>query len=746
MIDYRSEETGQEEAPSPFPRAEAVWFLGTLLLVVGTAVLGRQLFGGAAGLEALLEGRNPEEAFRVLSLRGWGILGGFLVLSTALYEFGRRRWPVSRVGANLRERDLLRGESPESFREALEEGEEVLGCALVDEPSSRTPWILTALALFGVLATALVSIVGVAATVPTGTSLTEDYLLLGWAVVPLLGLSVAMVHPGSRALALSAVGVGPLVWGILHTIQPRALSFLLQDPLVRGALVLWLLGAVLVLVAAFRRARRLLLLSNRGWRLLARSQGAPRSLWGPLQLRSIRQVPGGVDSVWILEDESGKALRVAPLAADPERLVEVARSAGADLEIRGEGGSGGLIGELRQVGVRSLLIPLYLAVTYLGASEIMRYGLHLGLGLVNEIVPSMKSWEEAQGMLRASREISERFSYDMTGPVFECMLLHARGDIEGFEAALERLRSRREAARWPELMEGSTARLLEHLDEALAKHCPLGDDAAPPRGWEPRGEALRPFRLALRGLTNKKRRLWGQDWQIWKQDLREAAAKAPDSPGVRLVTVWLLYHGPEADSVPELPEGASLQELLPRIDPPDSSAEHAGSWSDRLGRARRLRAAVLDLLAPLEALPEWEGISEHFRGTVPRWLWEPGTHAVLTAVERGQSLESFGELPGVLLRSRWLPGPLPEPPYAVQDCEGLQEADPLLHWRLRPPASREELLADWPQLSAEKLREQRRLRIAVRMAEEEQASQSEGAGAGRATDQGDPLPDGSSQR
>lgn len=540
-----------------------------------------------------------------------------------------------RVGAALRDTG--------AWGEVLEDGEELLGGVLVDEPEARQPKVLKAVGLGLHLFAGLAGVVAIASFLTAGEPFIEGYLIITYGLVPLLGFMVAAAVPRDVELWTTAVGVGGLtVWAATVTSGTTPWSMggdgafaAAPEVLVGGglalALCIWLAGRI------WTRPYRLLLVTSRGLRLAALRGGAERTVGEVRRPSTLTVAPGSFSRRWLL-GEDGDVLDVRPLADDPADFLAACREAGLELEERRRPGRYALGTEVRDLGP-GVLVLVALLVANLGMwTYWVDLGLHLGLLVIPEIATSMESRAGAEKMIAHCQRTLQRHPEELASLSFLALMQHTKGDFAAARGTLARFDEVVAGMRFPALLKkGQTTRLMEAIREDLEGAAPVERGAVPPH-WAPPGVDGVRFWHILDRVLELRDHLWVSHWPEDAAELLEIAERHPDSAGPAWVGALLAYGLSDEDEMRAFLVGAGVDPatLPPKEDPTGkpvgggTALELLGQVTQALGGAGDrvppvaevlMAASIRDVVRPrleaLEELPAWRGSAAQLGNGLP---------------------------------------------------------------------------------------------------------------------------------
>lgn len=641
---------GDDSPPRPYDFLESR--KGALISLGATLALGLGL-GGLLKISVgeHLFGAHPDpEALTVRTLVAVMVLmAGFPVIGSGIMAWGLRRWPLPLGLGEASERRHPEAGTPEHWAPTLDPDEEPLAATLVDEPDRTRPLMGVALSLGLLLAGTLLAVVATTALAATGHPALEYSLGMGFVVLPLASLLLVVLNPGDVMLLVPGIGLGAMAWVVLGTALPDAVGVLLGDPLVWVAVLAWLAGAAWAVAGYLGRARRWLLVTSRGVRLVEERPGGPVSLRGPFAANTLRRSAGWEGPAWILAPTEAGTLRVFPTTDDAEGFATACGRAGLDLHVTGEGGPADPLTEARRLGDRLLVPALAAAVVLAGFGPPLRLALHVGLGLVPYMDASTQDPAAADALLAASQKVLAVIPGEPTSLLCQSMIASSRGDDAAALEALQRAEVQFESLRWPELVQGSLRRLVANCRAQRDAGCPPPlPEAGRHRGWEPEGPARPIFRRAIWAATSYETRLWGAEWQDWIRDAREARRLAPREPGPALLLFWMATQAeyPWEDTVWTQLLGEGRPKAIWRATEGDPA-----SW---LAAVRQNRAARLELLAAAEATETWRGVRERFARSAPVALASAVLDHAGQTLRDGGSLQDLVPLREELLTMEWL--------------------------------------------------------------------------------------------
>jgi hypothetical protein len=698
------------------------------------AVLGRT-FG--LDLEAVLSTGGSEHIAPVRDIL-MGCLGLALLTMILAYAVARRALLDlldPRPGRGVaRERRGLRGVGRSAFDQLLSENEELRGVVLVDEPAARRPRVTVFVSLLLLAFSGAGCVINMAALTSVGHIWVELLLVVAYGLLPMLGLLIAAFVPGDLLLVVLGLAVSLGWWGpvaVVSAASPWAMGGTGHGLAVHSWVPpLWGTAAVLgswLLLRSRKRARRVLLVTTQGLRVVEVDDAGARGLGGVHRPEAMIATPGSYYQRWYFTEGEGDALEVHPFADDPDVFLEACKGVGLSVEVISPAAGQALPRELRELGWRLALVPVLLAMAWGVTFPILDLGLRLGLQMIPHIAPSMETRAGAEDMEAGCREILEVHPESLSAWCFLALMQHTAGDYEGAEASLASAEAVVAGAHFPKLLEsGQTHRLLTQLRESIAKIEEKGrhERKPPPPGWAPEGPDGDRFQVILERALGVREHMWVSHWPEDAAELLAIADRHPQVAGPAWMGTLLAYDLSGDTKVRAFLFAAGVDaSMLPPEAPPDPEPFGGGAKRDDRGfvtsgyrraldlqpvvdearMARLVRDQVLPRLARLEGLSAWRGSEARLRGRVPAMV----NSSVRSFFARHEEGDGSLDHPMIrqILADLDVPGSLGAP-----YLEGLNDDAPEWALALDPPADLAALADLWPALDVEETARGRRFR------------------------------------
>lgn len=628
-------EIGTEATPRPYrwdPRRwllQPVACLGAGVFTFGLMILFAQVVRSTTGKmpgDFLLQSPHlegiPETLPQLtadLMNRGMAALLLFLAVVVGLYllSYAFLSWrSPSPEAAKLWREQRHAGPNPEDparWAPALDEGEEARAAFLVDLPSGHRPGRILVLAWAMIVLHVIGLVTPLSAYLTAGTLLLDAVFLAAFACAPLAPLAVAALHLGDGLLLFAGVTMALAVPYVYYCIVgAQAMAVATREPVILAAWALALAFGVWLAYQWWTRRRRFLLVTTRGFRLVASDPRGTTSLGGPVGPATLERHPGPHGERWVLRSDDAEALAVYPVADDAEALRDAAKSAGVDLETGEAPAPESLVTEARRVGPRALVPVLFLALAWSQFFTCVHFGLLLGQGIIVYLADSRDSHAGAEKMKISCQKVLDAYPEEPVGLGFLAIMEHTAGNYEVAKDLSDRIHRAVEGLRYPELLEKSqTMRLARSVRESLEEEG-VAERTGPPAGWEPPEPDTARFRYLADRLLGYRHPLWVT---LWPEDLRELKAMAdrhPASPGPRVLLAMTYVH-------PDRDLRGLVEDLL---DP--------GGDGSAIERRIRIERALTNLLRPIEVSAAWTGLVE--RIARPRWRWNSGMDLLVRAL------------------------------------------------------------------------------------------------------------------
>lgn len=646
MIDFRDPDAPASSWLGAELRLHAC-ALGAFLLSTGAALLF------ATGLGALLHAADFEvfDAGEVETLTwiGWALVTSLAAawVSAALLAHAGL-WALLAPDDEARrahEATLFPGESADSWLEHLDDQEKPLAVLAIDEESFQAPFRQQLVCLVLVTLLGLACLTACASLMAAGSMLMERTVWITLLVAPALCLLTPGLAPPLRYTLFPWVGLACALPALIFTIEPAVLGAVASDPLLQGAALALIAAAGWLIQRAVRRPRQALLVTSAGVRR-ARHRGLRGwRLAPPTQPSILRLAPGPNGSTWDLTEGTRGGRPFTPCVDDPQALAARLQDAGLSVEVSGTGGRCSIRAEV--LGSPGLaLAPLGAGAAIAAVSfPLLHLGLHLGLDVIAEIAPSMKTPAGAQQMLDGCERTVEHFPDSLVALAFQRMIELERGNPRA-RALGARTHQILDSRRWPGVVQGQTVRLQEQVDQQEESGCYRPAPEGPARGWEPAGPALQPFRAAMAAASIQPYRVWGHEWRDWVDHAREAHRLAPRVPGPAQLLAWMHLRGPAAGPLAEHPSRVLAGEV-------DTEAP-LGSLLDLVHEDRR---QLVEWLRATEAQAAFVGLADLVEEAYPAWFWRTLQRRLAELPSLEARRQALGPHLATLRRGRWLAPP-----------------------------------------------------------------------------------------